>query len=111
MTELPDDHPVSRQLAAYNANELARFIACFAPSIRLTWADGSVRAEGHDQLRAAYEPVFAIEGRRAEIVNRIVVGDWIVDHERVHDPGREPFDAMVAYHLDAGEIVEMRLFG
>lgn len=108
MTALPADHPVERQLAAYNDHDLGRFVACFAPACRLTKADGTVRAEGTDELRRIYTPVFAIEGRRAEVVNRIVVGDWVVDHERVHSAAGESFDALMTYHLVDGEIVEMR---
>lgn len=105
---LPPDHPVNRQLDAYNAHDLDRFIACFHPTCRLTTSDGTVRAEGHDALRRVYTPVFAIPGRRAEIVARIVQGRWVVDHELVHNGDNAPFEALMSYRLDAGEIVEMR---
>jgi hypothetical protein len=108
LNTLPADHPVERQLAAYNDHDLERFVACFAPTCRLTRADGTVRAEGHDELLQIYTPVFAIEGRRAEIVARIVVGHWVVDHERVWNAAGESFDALMTYHLLDGEIVEMR---
>lgn len=104
---LPDDHPVVRQFDAYNAHLLDEFVRCFAPTIRLTHSDGSVRAEGHDQLRAVYEPVFAIPGRRATILDRIVVGHRVVDHERVDDDSGRSFEAIVTYRLEHGEIVEM----
>jgi hypothetical protein len=106
---LSADHPVNRQLEAYNAHRLDDFVACFAPSIRLTTGDGTVRAEGYEQLRSAYVPVFAIAGRRASIANRIAVGAWVVDHEVVVDDSGRRFEAVVAYHLVDGEIVEMRL--
>ena len=104
---LPDDHPVVRQFDAYNAHRLDDFVQCFAATIRLTRSDGSVRAEGHHQLRAVYEPVFAIPGRRATILNRIVVGHRVVDHERVDDDGGNSFEAIVSYRMADGEIVEM----
>lgn len=103
------DHPVNRQLAAYNSHRLDEFVACFGPTIRLTTGNGTVRAEGHEQLRAAYVPVFAILGRRATILNRIVVGDWVVDHERIDDDSGRQFEAAVAFHLTGGEIDEMRM--
>lgn len=108
MTDLPPDHPVERQLAAYNEHDLDRFIACFASTCRLSRADGTVRAEGHEELHRIYTPVFAIAGRRAIIVSRIVVGDWVVDHEQVVNDAGESFDALMTYHLVDGEIVEMR---
>ncbi len=106
---LPPDHPVNRQLAAYNAHRLDEFVACFASTIRLTTGNGTIRAEGHEQLRVAYVPVFAIVGRRATILNRIAVGDWVVDHERIDDDSGRQFEAAVAFHLTDGEIDEMRM--
>jgi hypothetical protein len=106
---LPPEHPVNRQLVAYNARRLDEFVACFAPDIRLTRGDGTVRAEGYEQLRAAYVPVFDVVGRRATILNRIAVGDWVVDHEQIDDDSGRRFEAMVAYHLADGEIREMRM--
>ena len=106
---LADDHPVSRQLAAYNDHRLDDFIACFAPNIRLTKGDGTLRAQGYEQLRAAYVPVFDVVGRRATIVNRIAVGDWVIDHELVEDDTSRRIEAVVAFHLTNGEIDEMRM--
>lgn len=106
---LPADHPVNRQLSAYNAQRLDEFVACFAPNIRLTSGDGSVRAEGQVQLREAYVPVFAISGRRATILNRIAVGGWVVDHERIDEDNGRRFEAVVAFHLTDGRIDEMRM--
>ncbi len=106
---LPHDHPVNRQLAAYNAGLLDEFIACFAPAIRLTRGDGTVRAEGYEQLRDAYVPVFRVPGRHATILNRIAVGDWVVDHEQIDDDSGRRFEAAVLYHLVNGEIHEMRM--
>lgn len=106
---LPVDHPVNRQLAEYNAQRLDDFVACFSPDIRLTTGNGTVRAEGHVQLREAYVPVFAISGRRATILNRIAVGDWVVDHERIDEDNGRRFEAVVAFHLTDGRIDEMRM--
>jgi hypothetical protein len=107
---LPPEHPVERQLAAYNAHDLDAFVASYSPDVRLINGDGTVRAEGLEQFRAAYVPVFAQVGRRAEIVSRIAIGNWVIDHERVHRADAEPFDALVGYRLVDGEIVEAHMF-
>lgn len=108
-TPLPADHPVERQLAAYNAHDLDAFVAAYSPNVRLLNGDGTVRAEGLEQFRAVYVPVFAQTGRRAEIVNRIAVGNWVIDHERVYRADADPFDAVVGYRLVDGEIVEAHM--
>jgi hypothetical protein len=53
--------------------------------------------------------VFDIAGRRASIANRIAVGAWVIDHEVVVDVSGRRFEAVVAYRLVDGEIVEMRI--
>ena len=106
---LPPDHPVEVQIAAYNAHDLDAFVAAYAPTVRLFNGDGTVRAEGREEFRAVYVPVFAQVGRRAEILNRIAVGNWVVDHERVHRDGADPFDAVVAYRLADGVITEAHM--
>lgn len=105
---LPADHPVNRQLEAYNAHDLEGFLACFHPSCRLTTADGQVRAEGVDAMRPLYARTLAVPGRRAVILNRIAHGDWVVDHEEVWNDAGDRFEAIMTYHLVDGEIVEMR---
>lgn len=104
---LSADHPVVRQFEAYNAHRLEEFVLCFAPSIRLTRSDGTQRAEGREGLRAVYEVVFEIPGRRAALLNRMVVGNRVVDHELVEDAAGHSFEAIVSYRLADGEIVEM----
>jgi hypothetical protein len=106
---LPVDHPVERQLAAYNAHDLDAFVAAYSSDARLLDAAGTVVAEGREQFRTVYAPVLAQQGRRAEIVNRIAVGNWVIDHERVHRDGVDSFDAVVAYRLADGEIVEAHM--
>lgn len=108
-TPLSDDHPVERQLKAYNAHDLDGFIKCFDESIRLVRRDGTVAAVGHEALREAYRATFAIPGRHATILNRIVVGHRVVDHEEVTDSSGSRQEAVVTYALVEGQIVEMRI--
>ncbi len=105
---LPNGHPVLRQLNAYNAHDLDAFIACFDGEILLTDSDGTVRASGWAELRAVYEPTLQIPGLHVDVINRIAVDDWVVDHEDVTGRGGRRFHAIVAYHLRDGAIIEMR---
>jgi hypothetical protein len=105
---LPAEHPVLRQLTAYNAHDLDAFVACFDADIRLTDSDGTVRASGWAELRAVYEPTLQIPELHVEVINRIAVDDWVVDHEDVTGRDGRRFHAIVAYHLRDGAIIEMR---
>lgn len=102
----PDEAPVQRQLDAYNAHDLARFVA-----------------EYHDDVRVfrppAVEPVLAGKAAfakhyadnrfnrpalQARLVNRIVAGRIVVDHERITGLNDEPLEAIAVYEVVDGRI-------
>ena len=55
---MPND-PVEEQLAAYNARDLERFLACYAPTVVIEDASNARLMEGHKAMRAAYATLFA----------------------------------------------------
>jgi uncharacterized protein (TIGR02246 family) len=75
---------VQRQLDAYNAQDLDAFCACFAADCVLTELNGAVTGEGGAAVRARYANLFSdYPDNRAELINRIVVGDVVIDHEDI----------------------------
>jgi hypothetical protein len=103
---------VERQLAAYNARDLERFLACYAEDIT-TW-----RVPGTEPVlrgRAQFAEFYATqrfnrEGLRAEIVNRMVLGLRVIDHERIFGVRDAPFEVIVAYEVGGGLIVRVHTF-
>jgi hypothetical protein len=89
---------VSRQVEAYNARDLDRFLACYSPGVVIRSGDGTVLMQGHDAMREAYGERFAQGGLHAEILNRVELGSWVVDEEHVT---AEDLDlrAVVAYEV------------
>jgi hypothetical protein len=66
-------------------------------------------AKGSAQLRERYVARFKEEGLRAEIVKRIVVGNTVVDHERVHrmfPEGPGLLEAIAIYQVENGKIAK-----
>ncbi len=98
---------VSRQLEAYNRHDLTGFLATFAPNVQMTGRDGTVLS-GRRALREAYGPRLAERRCRAEIVNRIAEGSWVVDHEIAHGIEPEPIRVLAAYRVFEGLIAEVR---
>jgi hypothetical protein len=98
--------PVERQVAAYNDHDLEGFLACFAEGAIVTGPDGSAVMTGLDEMRAQYGAMFARQAVHAEIVNRLTVGDWVVDHERLSRPG-ESLEVLVAYEVTGDHITRM----
>lgn len=107
MTDLT---PVEGQLAAYNARDVDQFVACYSPDVVVRDGAGSTLMQGRDSMRAEYEPFFAqCPGLRAEILNRIAAGDYVIDEERIHGWQPDPVRAVAIYHIADGLIDQVRL--
>ncbi len=111
-TTMTPEEIVRRQLDAYNAHDLDGFAACFSENVRIFRmpADAPVIV-GNAALRAFYaEHRFSIPDLRAELLNRIALGDTIADHERIHGLGERPSDVMAVYRINDGLIATAHFF-
>jgi hypothetical protein len=107
--------PVEEQLAAYNARELERFLACYAPDVVIEDPFGKHLMEGHEAMRAAYGMLFNNSPNlHCDVVNRIRVGSFAIDEERVTGrivPGMlDEVHAAVVYLVRDGLITHVRMF-
>jgi len=69
---MADLRPVEAQIEAYNARDVDRFLASYAPDVVVQDGAGNTLMQGHDSMRAAYAPFFAeYPELRGEIVHRI----------------------------------------
>jgi hypothetical protein len=118
----PPDHnfreaemdPVQEQLEAYNARDLDRFVACYAPEVVIEDAEGKRLIEGIEPMRAAYGALFASNpGLRAEVPTRIRAGEFVIDEERVsglsHPGAPAELHTAVVYRVRDGRIIHVRL--
>ncbi len=101
--------PVDAQLAAYNAQDVNAFVACFAEDVVLEDGAGKVISTGRDVMRENYARMFATYPQnRAEILHRIVQGSYVVDHERITGRMPEPVYAVAIYLTENGFIRHVR---
>lgn len=103
--------PVEAQLLAYNAHDLEAFLEPYAEDVVLhaTEGDSAKVLRGKPAMRAAYAWLrSAPPGFRAEIVSRSVMGRYVIDHERVVRPGRDPVEVVAIYEVAGGRIVSVR---
>ena len=105
--------PVQRQLDAYNARDLERFMAQYASDIQIfrppqaaPTLSGAVAMAEH---YAAHR--FNLPQLHAELINRMVLGNKVVDHERITGVRPEPFDAAAVYEVDGELITKVWFFG
>lgn len=97
------------QFEAYNARDLAAFIACYSDSVQVfrppapqpTLSGKAAFAEFYSTQR------FKLPALRAELLNRMVLGNTVIDHERIHGLGgiaEPPLEMAVVYLVQHGLI-------
>ena len=102
---------VQAQVDAYNARNISDFINCHAPNIELfSFPENTPYANGRASLKEIYEDVFDNSPNlHAEINNRIVMGNTVIDHEKV--TGRKGIDTLTIiaiYEIENGLIAKAR---
>jgi len=99
---------IDRQLAAYNDRDLDRWLATYAANAEQFLADGTLLAHGRAQMEERMRARFADRHLHATLLHRIVVGETVVDHERVTRSapgGIESVEMVCVYVVRGGEIV------
>jgi hypothetical protein len=93
---------VQAQVEAYNRRDIDAFMALHSPkAIIYNLPDNTVIVEGHEAIRERYIGRFTNPDLHAEIVNRIVLNNRVIDHEHVH--GIEPnriVEAIAIYEVE-----------
>lgn len=99
--------PVQRQLDAYNAKDLAAFIACYHADIAIYRMPATEPAlKGREALAAFYKTErFTIAALRAEVLQRMVVGNKVIDHEKVYGMTEQPYQVVVVYEVQDSLII------
>ena len=103
----PAARVVRREQAAYLAHDLEAFLAMYSPTAQLQLADGTVM-RGRRSLREYYRPHFETGQCKTELIQRITLGEWVVDHSLVHDSDQGPTPTISLYRVQEGLIVEVR---
>ena len=95
------EQAVQHQLDAYNARDLARFLEVYEDDVvvyRLPSKEPAFTSRG--QLAEFYRTQrFNLPALRAELMNRMVIGNVVIDHERVHGVRDRPFEVAASYRV------------
>jgi uncharacterized protein (TIGR02246 family) len=94
------------QLDAYNAQDLDAYVGFFAEDCIIAPINGQPSETSRDAIKARYAKAFAqFPQNKAELKNRIAVGNTVVDHELViRVPGGEQFEIIAIYSFKDGLI-------
>jgi hypothetical protein len=97
-----------QQLNAYNHRNIDAFLEPYADSVVLYNFPGQPIMKGKAQMREQYSKMFqGIKELHCQLVNRIVHGNTVIDHERVSGFGPKPVEAIAIYKIRDGKIVEV----
>ena len=95
-----------KQLDAYNAQDLDKYVSYFAEDCVVSGLNGVPTETSRAAIRARYAKAFeTFPENKAELKSRIVVGNTVVDHELViRKPGGEQFEIVAIYSFRDGLI-------
>jgi hypothetical protein len=95
-----------RQLIAYNAKDLDAFVALYADHVREYRPPAREPfLEGRAAFRAYYgEQRFVLPNLHAKVVQRMVVGNKVVDHERIAGICESDVEGVALYEVIDGLI-------
>ncbi|MFD2513492.1 nuclear transport factor 2 family protein [Pontibacter locisalis] len=101
--------PVKLQLEGYNNRDIDTFVQAFSDSVKVYRQPGVLTYQGKEELRKRYGAMFAATpDLHCEVVNRIIAGDVVIDHEKVQRVKDKPrTDAIAVYRVKDGKIVEV----
>ena len=74
---------VQQQLNAYNAHDLEAFLAPYADDVELYTTNGKLQMKGKEQMRKQYAFITKMPNLFCRLVNRIVSGNTVIDHEEI----------------------------
>jgi len=97
-----------QQLNAYNGHNLEAFLAPYAEDVKVYTFPNKLNFEGKETMRKNYQFIENNPDLHCELVNRIVEGNTVIDHENVTvSKDKPPFKAIAIYKIKDGKIAEV----
>ena len=99
--------PAREQLEAYNARDIERFMQCWADDCRYYAFPSELLAQGAAQIRERHIERFKEPDLHGRLVNRMVVGNTVIDQEvvtRNFPEGIGEVDVIAIYEVEKDRI-------
>lgn len=94
-----------KQLDAYNARNIEAFLEPYSDSVEIYMFPGKLMSKGKEAMRKDYGAMFQqVPNLHCTLVNRIVEGNTVIDHESVTGFGPQPLKAIAIYTIQKGKI-------
>lgn len=108
LNSTPEDL-VDAQLLAYNAHDLEAFLAPYADDVEVYNFPNKLKFKGKEEMRKLYSFVTKTPGLHCRLLNRIVQGNMVMDHEEVWGFSDKPFYGIVIYEIKDDKIRKVYL--
>lgn len=95
---------VQQQLNAYNAHNLDAFLTPYADDVELYDFPATLLMKGKEAMRKDYQFITQVPKLHCRLLNRIVQGNMVIDHEEVYGFGNKPVYAAAIYVIEKGKI-------
>lgn len=97
---------IDQLVEAYNLGDARTFANLFTPDVVVYEHPNRPTQQSREEIFRRYTEVFKqFPFNHTEVVHRIVIGDWVIDHEKVRrSPEYEPFDVVAVYEQQDGAI-------
>jgi hypothetical protein len=100
---------VKRQLDAYNARDIDALLATYADDAKQFEHPSKLLAAGAAQIRERFTARFQEPNLHALLLKRIVMGNMVIDHERVtrtFPEGAGSIEIVAIYEVQNGRIAQ-----
>ena len=98
---------IQKQVRDFNQRNLDGFVSCFAEDVLVTRFPNEKMYQGNDTMKENYERFFEnVESSSVEVVNRIILGNTVIDEEITKVDGREGHQVAI-YQIENGLIASM----
>ncbi|MEM7109543.1 MAG: nuclear transport factor 2 family protein [Bacteroidota bacterium] len=97
------------QLEAYNNRDLEAFLAPYSDTVKIYNFPNELLSQGKETMRKTYGGMFErLTDLNCELVNRMVSGNTVIDHERVlFEKSRPRSEVFALYKVAYGKIQEV----
>lgn len=94
-----------QQLNAYNAHDLEAFLAPYAEDVEIySFPSNRLQSKGKAEMRKNYEFITKLPELYCKLLNRVVQGNTVIDHEEIWGVPGSPHYGIAIYMVENGKI-------
>ncbi|AXT19898.1 amidohydrolase [Flavobacteriaceae bacterium AU392] len=99
---------VQRQVNGYNAGDIDAFLEPYSDDFEIYNYPNELSGKGKEESKQGYINLFKNNPNlHCEIVSRMVLGNKVIDHERITGVSLEPFETIAIYEIEKNKIIKV----